>query len=178
MVELRADFLVDERRVVVADECVENALRVAQQEAVALFVEFAHVFVDAVEQAQLAQVAQREVGRLVESQVLGSFLLRFEQQRMKNIHHGRVEWRSGRLVGLFQPRHRVVEGFYHCRVHQILVVVFAVGEFLEIACHAALSIGKFADVDALLLQFFVKIRGELLHIGLGLSANRAQARRV
>ena len=83
MVELCANLLEDERRVAAVDERVEQLLGVAEQEAVALLVELAHLLLDAVEQSQLTKIAQGEVGTLIEHAHLGTGLLGLLQQRNK-----------------------------------------------------------------------------------------------
>ena len=74
MFQLGTDLLKDERRVAVADEGMEQLLGVAQQEAVRILVQFMHLLFDAAQQAQLAEVTQSEIGRLVKSPLTGPFL--------------------------------------------------------------------------------------------------------
>ena len=72
VLELGANLLEDEGGVALADEGVEQLLSVAQQEAVGTLVELVHLLLDAAEQAQLVEVAQGEVGTLVELPLTGS----------------------------------------------------------------------------------------------------------
>ena len=53
---------------------MEQLLGVAQQEAVGVGIELVHLLFDAAEQAQLVEVAQGEVGTLIELPLTGTLL--------------------------------------------------------------------------------------------------------
>ena len=74
VLQLGAHLLEDERRVAVVDERMEQLLRVAEQEAVGLGIELVHLLLDAFEQAQLVEMAQRQFGTLVETPLAGTLL--------------------------------------------------------------------------------------------------------
>ena len=74
VLELGTDLLEDKGRVALADEGVEQLLGVAEQEAVGIGIERAHLLFDAAQEAQLVQVAQGEVGTLVELPLAGPLL--------------------------------------------------------------------------------------------------------
>ena len=65
MLQLCADLLEDERRVAAVDERMQQLLGITEQETVGGLVELVHLFLDAAQQAQLVEVAQGEVCRLV-----------------------------------------------------------------------------------------------------------------
>ena len=53
---------------------MEQLLGVAQQKAVGILVQFVYLLFDATQQSQLTEVAQGEVGTLVESPLTGPFV--------------------------------------------------------------------------------------------------------
>ena len=71
MFQLRAYLLEDEGRVAAVYQFVKELLRVAQQEAVLLLVQLAHLLLDAAQESQLREMGQREVGALVELPLAG-----------------------------------------------------------------------------------------------------------
>ena len=65
MFQLCTDFLKYERRVAPAYQRVQQLLGVAQQKTVGLFIKFSYFVLDAAQQAQLIQMTQGKLGRLV-----------------------------------------------------------------------------------------------------------------
>ena len=78
--QLRAYLLKDERRVAAVDKLVEQLLGVAEQESVLLVVQLAHLFLDAPQQTELREVAQRQVGALVQLPLAGLLLNGLSEQ--------------------------------------------------------------------------------------------------
>ncbi len=96
------DFLEDEGRVALVDERVQQLLGVAEQKAVGLVVQLAHLLLNAAQQAQLVQVAQGQVGRLEQAPLMGALLDGAAQQwlqyRFSQHDDGVAAW-----VGLVAP---------------------------------------------------------------------------
>ena len=178
VVELRTDFLEDEWRVGVGDELAEQRLRFAEHKAILGAVELVEAGGDAVEQAQLVHVAQREHCRLVEVGLAGAFLLGIFEQLPDDIGNSPIGGRCVVAVGSLDPGRRIVDGFGDAFADNLLVVELAVAQLDEIACWSAGAVRKVVHSNLVSVESVEERVGIFLHRVDSFVADGAQHLRV
>ena len=172
VLQLRADLLEDEGRVAVADERVEQLLRVAEQETVGLLIQLPHFRLDAVEQAQLTKVAQGKLCTLIESPLSWTFVDGQAQQVTQRTIGKGVNLLAAR-VGLGVPLRRVAETVGHRGVLDGRIEGAAL-QFQEETGNAAAFVREIVNRQSFLFQCGEERLGDVCHTLLGCCTKLAQ----
>ena len=172
ILQLSAYLLEDEGGVAVADKCMQQLLRVAEQEAVGLVVQLANLLLDAVQQAQLAEVAQRQVGRLVQPVLAGALVDGIAQYRHQGCL-GQHVYLLGVLALLAVPFRRVAHAVEGALAHGTLVHL-PVAQLQEETGHACLTVVEVVDRQPFAVEGVEERLGNLLHPFTGILAYLAQ----
>ena len=161
--QLSAYLLVDERRVLLVDEVVEQLLRVGERVVVVVGVDVVDLLLDTSEESQLVDVLQREVDGVDGYEGLLSCLLGLRDEWCHKLADGlclrRVDVTLFDIsVRVGQPILHVAVGHLHLSVREV-----AVAEVFEIAGHVAVTVGIAGIGEAVLCGNGIVAVGISLH---------------
>ena len=172
MLYLGTYLLEDKGRVALADERVEQLLGVAEQEAVVHLVEGVHLLFDAAQESELVQMAQGEVGTLVEAPLAGALVDGIAQDiAQRTISETEDELALG--MGLGHPLFGIAQTVGYGSVLDG-GVEDALLEFEEEACDASILVGEVVGGELFALEGLEETLTNLLHALLGSIADITQ----
>ena len=173
MRQLGSRLLEDEGAVGVVYQPVEQLLRVAQEEAVGIVVELSNLLLDAAEQPQFVEVAQRHVGRnhhLPLSLPAGFSLLKQGDELFVGQSYDLLPVRTG----LRAPFLGVVEALGECLRHALLVAPVLAAQLVEVGGDTTCAALQVGWCEALRLQHMLEPVGIARHLLDGACTDIAQ----
>ena len=147
--QLCSDFLEDEGRVGVADEGVEQVPGVTEQQDVGLLVDVLHRLLNAVQQPEVVEVAQREARRVdVASQLTAAFGHVAQQGDQRLVGQGYNLVAHGVLLrnpvaAIFETR--------QCSLPHDFLLIDTLAEVDEQGSHASLSVAQVVNGESVVL---------------------------
>ena len=172
MLQLRANLLEDEGRVAAVDELMKQLLGVGKEESVLLLVELVHLLLDAGQQSQLTQVAQRQVGALVELP-LARLLVEGLAQQVAQRRVGQMVDEVAAGVGLPAPLVGLPQAVGGALAQHRLVEL-ATLQLQKQASHSFDTMAQVVDVEALAFERLEEGIANILHPPTGLLAQLVQ----
>ena len=136
-------------------------LRIAQQEAVLLFVQLPHLLLDAAQESQLREMSQCEVGALVELPLAGLLLEGGVQEGAKRCLC-QMAYKIALLIPFLVPGIRIA-AIIGDALRQYTLVENAVLQFFEEAVDASLAIAEVIDAESLLFHYAEELVADALH---------------